>query len=307
MNIEHFQELIELAHHLNYREAAAQLKMSQSALSKHVKALEGAYGAKLFERDRQSVSLTPEGAILVEYAQQIWSTYERSRIAVASSRELRPIILSGLVESPDENRVMNEVMHYLSEHNATRHVQVRNAGNMSAPEQIEALRNGVLDCFVGYNLPPQEDESGVTVEHISEFPLDVIVSTDNALASKSTLRYPDMAGASFVHLAGPNFTPTWLLIESLIDQAGIPHTATPIPTNSIYDYVNVKLKNRLLIMPRRQSSETIGSTWPGAKLLPVNEPTFKLNLDAAFIETRRDESLQCLIDALRHCYGKIDA
>ena len=40
MNIEYFQEFVELAQRLNYREAAARLNMSQSALSKHVKALE---------------------------------------------------------------------------------------------------------------------------------------------------------------------------------------------------------------------------------------------------------------------------
>ena len=77
MNIEYFQEFVELAQRLNYREAAARLNMSQSALSKHVKALEAEYGTKLLDRDRNSVALTPTGAMLVEYAQYIWSTYEK--------------------------------------------------------------------------------------------------------------------------------------------------------------------------------------------------------------------------------------
>jgi len=59
MNIEYFQEFVELAQRLNYREAAARLNMSQSALSKHVKALEAEYGTKLLNRDRNSVALTP--------------------------------------------------------------------------------------------------------------------------------------------------------------------------------------------------------------------------------------------------------
>lgn len=305
MNIEYFQELVELARRLNYREAAGQLKMSQSALSKHIKTLEAAYGARLFERDRQSVTLTAEGAVLVEYAQQIWNTYEKSKLTVTASQEAKPIILAGVVESPDENRGMNEVMHYLISHGSSRHVQMRNAESMSSPEQIEALCNGLLDCFVGYNLTHYDNQVDVRIERICELPLDVVVSSDNALASKDAIRYTDMAGAAFVHLAGPKFTPTWHLVESLIDQAGIPHTIVPVPTNSIYDYLNIELGNRLLVMPRRQGYEQMSDIQPRIKIIPVNEPTFKLSLDAAFVESRKDASLECLIAALKHCYGKL--
>ena len=305
MNVEYFQELIELAHRLNYREAAARLNMSQSALSKHVKALEATYGARLFDRDRNSVALTPAGSMLVDYAQQIWSAYEKSRSAMASSRESKPIMIAGLVESPDENRTVGEVMHYVGSRGISRQVRMRNAGSMSAREQVDALRDGMLDCFVGYELMSFDGQDGVRCERLCELPLDIIVEAGSALASKSALRYPDMAGATFVHLAGPNFTPTWRLVEGLLVDAGVPFTAKPVPTGSIYDYIDMDLAGCLLAMPRRRGYERVSEVYPKIKLVPVDEPDFKLGLDVAFLEEGADESLECLVEALHHCYGAL--
>ena len=305
MDIGYFQELIELAHRLNYREAAARLNMSQSALSKHVKALETEYGVRLFDRDRNSVALTPAGVMLVDYAQQIWSAYEKSKSATAASQQSRPIMIAGLVESPDENRTMGEVMHYVSSRGISRQVRMRSAGSMSASEQVEALHDGVIDCFIGYELMPFNGQDGVRCERLCELPLDIIVEAGSALASRSSLRYADMAGATFVHLAGPNFTPTWRLIESLLVGAGVPFTAKPVPTSSIYDYIDMNLAGCLLVMPRRREYERVDEIYPKIALVPVDEPNFRLGLDVAFLEGNADESLECLVEALRHCYSAL--
>lgn len=92
-------------------------------------------------------------------------------------------------------------------------------------------------------------------------------------------------------------------MEGLLDRAGVPHTTKPIPTSSIYDYINMDLGNCLLVMPRKQGYDRVDAMYPKIKLIPVNEPEFKLSLDAAFLEKSRDESLDCLLEALVHCYG----
>ena len=68
MQIEHYREFIVLAEELHYRNAARRLCMTQSTLSKHISALEGHYGVRLFERDKLHVSLTSKGSILLESA-----------------------------------------------------------------------------------------------------------------------------------------------------------------------------------------------------------------------------------------------
>lgn len=79
MEIEHLREFAILARHLNFREAAADLHISQSALSRHIAALEQFYGTALFKRDRHAVYLTDAGAFLLDYAEQLWEQFSLSR------------------------------------------------------------------------------------------------------------------------------------------------------------------------------------------------------------------------------------
>lgn len=307
MNIEYFQEFIELSRRLNYREAAARLNMSQSALSKHVKALEVSYGTTLFNRDRQSVSLTPTGAVLVEYAQQICALYERSLSIASASGATRPITVSGIVESPDEYQTFSEVMRYVGNRGVSRSVRMRTTGTLAPDALISFLGEGTIDCFVSYELMAYGGYEGIRVERICDIPLDAIVSARNALASKSSIGFADMAGASFIQLAGPQFTPVWQVIERLLAESGIPFTVKPVPASSIYDYANMNLGADLLIMPRKRGAKESHESDSNIRLIAVDEPAFKLGLDIAYLERERDESLDCLIEAITNCYRAVFA
>jgi len=60
-----------VAEHLNFRKAAEQLFLTQPAITLQVKALEDDLGIRLFDRAGNRVSLTPEGSILLAYANKI--------------------------------------------------------------------------------------------------------------------------------------------------------------------------------------------------------------------------------------------
>lgn len=62
---------------LNFNKAAAQLCLSQPAVSKHIKALEELYGMRLFERTSGSrLTLTAAGLTLLSHAEKILACYE---------------------------------------------------------------------------------------------------------------------------------------------------------------------------------------------------------------------------------------
>lgn len=68
LQLRSLQHLLILSRRLNYARAAADLGLSQSALSRSIQALEQQWGMKLFDRDRSGVALTPQGQMAAERA-----------------------------------------------------------------------------------------------------------------------------------------------------------------------------------------------------------------------------------------------
>ena len=60
-----------VAEHLNFREAAERLFLTQPAITLQIKALEDELGVRLFDRTANRVSLTSHGSLLLRYAKNI--------------------------------------------------------------------------------------------------------------------------------------------------------------------------------------------------------------------------------------------
>lgn len=69
--------------------AAAELSISQPAVSQAMKQLEGALGAKLFVRSSRGIRLTPEGQVLYEYVK---NGYEQISLGRKSFLPCFPLI-----------------------------------------------------------------------------------------------------------------------------------------------------------------------------------------------------------------------
>jgi DNA-binding transcriptional LysR family regulator len=70
MNTEFFLEFTVLADFESYGEAADQLLMSESALSRHIRALEDELGVRLFDRTSRKVRINDYGKIFLPYARK---------------------------------------------------------------------------------------------------------------------------------------------------------------------------------------------------------------------------------------------
>ena len=60
-----------VAKHLNFRRAAEELCLTQPAVTLQIKALEQSLRVQLFDRSRAHITLTPAGALVLEYAERI--------------------------------------------------------------------------------------------------------------------------------------------------------------------------------------------------------------------------------------------
>jgi LysR family transcriptional regulator, transcriptional activator of the cysJI operon len=74
-----------VAHHLNFSRAAEELLLTQPAVTQQIKALEDEFGVPLFDRGGGRISLTPGGAALLPFAEQMKALSEEAAAAVAGA------------------------------------------------------------------------------------------------------------------------------------------------------------------------------------------------------------------------------
>lgn len=74
LEIDLLRSFLAVATHLNFTKAARSVSRTQSAISLQIKRLEKIVGKPLFDRNRQSVSITPTGEILKVYANRMLLT-----------------------------------------------------------------------------------------------------------------------------------------------------------------------------------------------------------------------------------------
>lgn len=86
MDINYICEFSVLAETCSYMEAADQLFISQSALSRHIKSLEEELGVQLFDRSTWKVSLSRYGAVFLPFARQIAATRYEYETALAAAQ-----------------------------------------------------------------------------------------------------------------------------------------------------------------------------------------------------------------------------
>lgn len=75
MNIVQLQYFLSIQKYSSFSSAADELCITQSALSKQIKSLEGELNTLLFHRSRRAISLTPAGEDFAVYAQKMLSNY----------------------------------------------------------------------------------------------------------------------------------------------------------------------------------------------------------------------------------------
>ena len=71
MELRHLRTIAAVARHGSFSKAAAELHLAQSAVSQQIRRLELELGIEVFRRTSRSVELTPEGEVILGYAQRV--------------------------------------------------------------------------------------------------------------------------------------------------------------------------------------------------------------------------------------------
>ena len=164
INFELYKVFYHVAHHRSFSEAAAQLFISQSAVSQSIKQLETLLGSKLFFRHTKNIQLTKEGEILfrhIEPAFHFIKAGERGLNAVQS-------LHSGEIRIGASDTICKHyLLPFLKQFN-TLYPEIRiNVINRTSPSCIDLLQKGIVDLSI-INLPPQVNYKNLTVYQLQK-------------------------------------------------------------------------------------------------------------------------------------------
>ena len=207
MELEHIREFLVLADVCNYGQAADKLFLSQSALFKHIKALETEIGAPLFNRIGKRIAISEYGQMFLPYATQTIEAFDLFMKEVEFKRsETSNIVLIGT-----QYRITDLVTSFRKE-NSNYLLRTIEGG------EVDHLLYD-LSCDLAFvrNL---EDPEGkyVSIPYTTDN-LGVVLYPDHPLAKKASIRLEELKHENFVAISSQgsnNVSPT----RDLCAQAG---------------------------------------------------------------------------------------
>lgn len=127
---------------LNYTHSAAELNITQPAVSQHIAFLEKSYGAKLLSYHGKKLSLTSAGELLYAVAATMAHDDATLREAIAAQAGLRRSLRLGMTLTAGEYVLARPLAVYLSAHED---IQIR-VSSADTSFLLEQLRAGEIDC-----------------------------------------------------------------------------------------------------------------------------------------------------------------
>lgn len=169
LNYHHLRYFHTVAHEGNLTRAAAQLNVSQSAVSTQIRQLEESLGQALFERRGRALYLTEVGRIALDHADAIFATGRELIATLQQSGEQRQALRVGSLATLSRNFQLAFLRPVLGRPDVE--VILRSG---SAAELFSALAALHLDLVLTNQAPPADALSSFVVQRLDEQTLSLI-------------------------------------------------------------------------------------------------------------------------------------
>lgn len=169
----------------NYTRAAEQLSLTQPAVSQHVKQIEKELGITLFVRSGGKIRPTPEGELVIQYAERVVSLYENLQQALVDQKRNISRLRVGVTHTSESN-VVTEVLAKYAEQNE----------NVSITIQTDTINN-LYAMLKTYKIDIAIVEGAVMDPSINSIMLDTdflvcAISNENPLSRKSIVTLDEL-------------------------------------------------------------------------------------------------------------------
>ncbi len=174
----HLQGFLEIARQGSIVRAAETLHVSQPAVSKTLKELEEALGARLFDRSRKGVRLTRFGEIFMRHATASVMALHQGIDSVSRAQSRGGHTVSAGALPNVAARLMPRALNLFKQSALETVVRVSTGSNASL---LEELRRGDLELVVARQVEPDQ-MTGLAFEHIYSEPMTLVVRAGHPLS-----------------------------------------------------------------------------------------------------------------------------
>ena len=178
----------------NLTRACEQLRVTQSSVTKRIANMEAEAGAKLFERHRRGMRLTPAGQIFLEHATQIDAEYRHSRERLKALGAAGMSVLRVGAGPLFHLRYIAPLFTKLSKSYPELSFELLTDANVRT---IPMLLEGTLDAVFGIIEPEMLDES-IVVKHMVDVEHGIVMSKGDPAAGRERVDPAHFADKSWV-------------------------------------------------------------------------------------------------------------
>jgi DNA-binding transcriptional LysR family regulator len=170
-----------------FQETAAELSITQQAVSKRIAALERHLGVRLFTRTPRGAELTIDGQAFLPHARDVLNAAERAVASVRpGSRPLRVDVIASRIATTGLIRGFHEA-HPQVELDVMKLFDVESA--------LAAIRSGAIDAsFRAVAMPGRPLPDGVESVRVLDEPLHLLTGPGHALAAARSVTVAELAG-----------------------------------------------------------------------------------------------------------------
>lgn len=187
METRYLTEFVTLAQYLSFSEAASELYISQSSLSKHIKALEQELGYPLFLRTTRTIRLSEAGARFLPYAKDVVRLLEEADHTLDELRRRRTNALTiGVIQNPQYYDLARYMIGFRDSHPDLTFnlIEADEAG------LLEMFRRKQFNLFTAF--PPMESDPEYGFMPMVRSRMLAIVRSDHPAADREALSLEDL-------------------------------------------------------------------------------------------------------------------
>ncbi len=205
------ETLLAVAQARNFTQAAAELSLTQPAVSQHIRQLEQELGMPLFIRKKNRMLLTPEGEIAVKYAKRLKAMEEKMRVEIADAKRNLRNLRIGITHTAESSIVTESLARYSAEY-----------PNISITILTDTIKN-LYDKMENFELDLAIAEGRLYHPEFSTIMLDTdylvcVVSKTHPLAKRSVMTLQDLRRQRMI-LRLPT-SATRIQFEAALESAG---------------------------------------------------------------------------------------